>query len=124
MRREWKWQMNRKRAITMTSKTMPAHQNSGQLKLDYVDREPPQKEILPTGPLRQTGEEPQCSLLIFVPRNAVSALINDMTGGYGYSHLVVDCGEVDIPSGKRVMIESTVGLGVHNVYFALRLCSI
>jgi hypothetical protein len=51
-----------------------------------------------------------------VPRNEISALINDTTGRYGYSHLAVDCGEIDIPSGKRVMVESTVGLGVHNSF--------
>ena len=86
------------------------------LKSGYIDREPAQKEGQPTGPLRQGGEGCQCSLLIFVPRNTISALINDMTGGYGYSHLAVDCGELDVPSGKRVMIESTFGLGVHNSF--------
>ncbi len=86
------------------------------LKSGYIDREPAQKESLPTGPLRQGGEGYKCSLLIFVPRNAISALINDMTGGYGYSHLAVDCSELDIPSGKRVMVESTFSLGVHNSF--------
>ena len=90
--------------------------NTDQLKSDYIDREPAQKESQPTGPLRQGGEGRQGSLLIFVPRNPISALINDMTGGYGYSHLAVDCDEIDIPSGKRVMVESTPGLGVHNSF--------
>src|SRR5512143_1560084 len=97
----------------MKSKPVKALTNRDQPVPDYTDREPPQKEGLPTGPYNQAGEGRQGSLLIFVPRNPVSALINDLTGGYGYSHLAVDCGEVDIPSGKRVMIESTVGLGVH-----------
>lgn len=100
----------------MRSKTNISPQNADPLKSDYIDREPAKVESLPTGPLRQGGEGRQGSLLIFVPRNAISALINDMTGGYGYSHLAVDCGEVEIPSGKRVMIESTPGLGVHNSY--------
>jgi hypothetical protein len=100
----------------MKSKTITAPLNTNQLKSDYIDREPAQTESRPTGPLRQAGEGRQGSLLIFVPRNAISALINDMTGGYGYSHLAVDCGELDIPSGKRVMVESTVGLGVHNSF--------
>lgn len=100
----------------MKKKTITAPLNTGQFKSDYIDREPAQKESLPTGPLKQGGKVGQCSLLIFVPRNAISALINDMTGGYGYSHLAVDCGEIDIPSGKRVMIESTVGLGVHHSF--------
>ncbi len=100
----------------MKSKTITTSLNTDQLKQDYIDREPAQKESLPTGPLKQEGEGRQCSLLIFVPRNAISALINDMTGGYGYSHLAVDCGEIDIPSGKRVMVESTFGHGVHNSF--------
>jgi hypothetical protein len=100
----------------MKSKPITAPLSPSPLKSDYIDREPAQKESLPTGPLRQAGEGGQGSLLIFVPRNAISALINDLTGGYGYSHLAVDCGEIDIPSGKRVMVESTVGLGVHNSF--------
>jgi len=100
----------------MKSKTIQVPLNIDLLESGYIDREPAQKESLPTGPLRQGGEGFQCSLLIFVPRNATSALINDMTGGYGYSHLAVDCGELDIPSGKRVMVESTFGLGVHNSF--------
>ena len=100
----------------MKSKTVSALLNTGQHKPDYIDREPAQKESRPTGPLRQAGEGRQGSLLIFVPRNAVSALINDMTGGYGYSHLAIDCGEIDIPNGKRVMVEATIGLGVHNSF--------
>jgi hypothetical protein len=100
----------------MKNKTMTTPLNTVQITLGYVDREPPQKESLPTGPLRQGTEKHQPSLLIFVPRNATSVLINDMTGGYGYSHLAIDCGEEDIPSGKRVMIESTFSLGVHNSF--------
>ena len=76
-----------------------------EFKSGYIDTEPPEKESLPTGPFRQAGKGSPCSLLIFVPRSTISALINDMTGGYGYSHLAVDCGEVDIPTGKRVMVE-------------------
>jgi len=95
----------------MKSKTITA-----QLKSDYIDREPAKKESRPTGLLRQGDEGRQASLLIFVPRNVISALINDMTGGYGYSHLAVDCGELDVPTGKRVMVESTPGLGVHNSF--------
>jgi hypothetical protein len=100
----------------MKSKSNPAQQNTDQFKLGYIDSEPPQKEGLPTGPFRQADESYGCSLLIFVPRNAVSVLINDLTGRYGYSHLAVDCGEIDIPSGKRVMIEATIGHGVHSSF--------
>jgi hypothetical protein len=100
----------------MRSKTITTSLKPDRSKPGYIDQEPADREALPTGPLRQGHGEPQCSLLIFVPRNTVSALINDMTGGYGYSHLAVDCGEVDIPSGKRVMVESTFSLGVHNSF--------
>ena len=100
----------------MKRKTITVPLNTDQLKSGFIDREPAQKESLPTGPLKQAREGRQCSLLIFVPRNTISALINDMTGGYGYSHLAVDCGELDIPTGKRVMIESTMSLGVHNSF--------
>lgn len=95
---------------------MKSKTNTDLLKSGYIDKAPAQKESLPIGPLKQRGEGHQGSLLIFVPRNAVSTLINDMTGGYGYSHLAVDCGEIDFPSGKRVMVESTFGLGVHNSF--------
>ncbi len=84
--------------------------------IDYADREPPQKESLPAGPLKPGNEGRKGSLLIFAPRNAISDLIDDMTGGYGYSHLAIDCGELDIPTGKRVMVESTPGLGVHHSF--------
>ena len=100
----------------MKSKTKPTTPIKDQIKLGYIDREPPQKKALPKGPLRQAGEGRQCSLLIFVPRNKISTLINKMTGAYSYSHLAVDCGELDIPTGKRVMIESTMSLGVHNSF--------
>lgn len=112
----YKWQMKRNRLIRMKSKTKPTTPTKDQFKTGYIDREPPQKDTLPTGPFRQAGEEPQSSLLIFEPRSAISALINDLTGGYGYSHLAVDCGELDIPTGKRVMVESTVGVGVHKSF--------
>jgi hypothetical protein len=85
-------------------------------KVVYLDRKPADNESLPTGPFRKKDVEQRCSLLIFVPRNAISTLINVMTGEYGYSHLAVDCGEIDIPSGKRVMVESTYGPGVHHSF--------
>ncbi len=109
------WQGTRKKSNGKKNETAASPNKDGP-NLDYADREPPQKESLPTGPLRQGGEERRGSLLIFAPRNAVSALIDDMTGGYGYSHVAIDCGEIDIPTGKRVMVESTPGLGVHNSF--------
>ncbi len=100
----------------MKTKRIKKPLNKDLLKSGYIDREPAQKEGLPTGPFKQAGEGYRGCLLIFVPRNAIGALINDTTGGYGYSHLAVDCGELDLPSGKRVMIEATFGLGVHNSF--------
>jgi hypothetical protein len=48
-------------------------------------------------------------LLLWVPRRIESYLIDDLTGGYGYSHATVDTGEIDAPTGKPIMIEVTVG---------------
>lgn len=53
-------------------------------------------------------------LLNFVPPNAISALVNDRISRYSDSHLAVDCSKLDILSGKRVMVESTFGFGLHN----------
>jgi hypothetical protein len=46
----------------------------------------------------------------------ISALINDITGGYGYSHLAADCGDLDIISGKNIKVESTFSLGIRNSF--------
>lgn len=87
------------------------------LQLAYIDQEPAEKEDLPTGPFELVADEGRKgSLLLFVPRNAVSALIDKMTGAYGYSHMAIDCGEIDVPTGKKVMIESTPGMGVHYAF--------
>jgi hypothetical protein len=63
---------------------------------------------LPTGPFLTSRPGKRGDLLIFVPRGWDSRLIDGLTGGKGYSHVTVDCGEVDQPSGKAVMVESTV----------------
>ncbi len=62
----------------------------------------------PAGPFEVRYPEAMGDLLIFVPRSVESQLVDMATGGYGYSHVAVDCGEVDVPSGQRVMIESTM----------------
>ena len=82
----------------------------------YLDTEPPLEKDKPTGPFRMTAEQHQGDLLLFVPRNEISRTINDLTGRYGYSHLAIDCGESDVPTGRRVMIEATVGHGVHHAF--------
>ena len=79
----------------------------------YLDTEPPLLKSIPTGPFQVTHSEALGDLLVFVPRNEISRTINTFTGRYGYSHLAIDCGDVDIPTGNRVMIEVTMGAGVH-----------
>ncbi len=70
----------------------------------------------PTGPFRETRPEQAGDLLIWVPRRINSYLIDDLTGGYGYSHTTVDLGENDMPTGKPVMAEITVGQTVRHKF--------
>jgi hypothetical protein len=81
-----------------------------------IDTEPPLEKALPKGPFRKTNETSRADLLLFVPRNEIGRLIDVMTGRYGYSHLAIDLGEMDIPTSRRVMIESTVQPGVHYAF--------
>jgi hypothetical protein len=64
---------------------------------------------LPTGPFLTTRKGQLGDLLLWVPRGIDSYLIDGMTGGYGYSHTTIDTGEIDLPTGKPVMVESTLG---------------
>ena len=73
------------------------------------DREVPQGPFLVDD--RRGG-----ALLIYIPRNVKSRLIDDATGGYGYSHVAVDCGEVDQKTHKAVMTESTTADVVHRSF--------
>ena len=82
----------------------------------YLDTEPPLEKTLPSGPFKSGTGKSQANLLLFVPRNNIGRTIDDLTGRYGYSHLTIDCGELDIPTGRRVMIESTVAPGVHYAF--------
>src|SRR5215212_5870145 len=86
------------------------------VKKSYLDEEIPVEPSKPSGPFRSAFKESEGDLLLFVPRNEISRTINILTGRYGYSHLAVDCGEIDIPSGRRVMLEVTMGLGVHYAF--------
>ncbi len=70
----------------------------------------------PAGPFVQGAAVDAPALLFFVPRRLRSRLIDGATGGYGYSHVAVDCGEIDQPTGKRVMIESVPGRVVHRSF--------
>lgn len=90
--------------------------NARQIK-SFIDTEPPVEKNNPTGPYRTTFPESIGDLLLFVPRNEIGRTISNLTGRYGYSHLAIDCGQVDVPTGRRVMIEVTMGDGVH---FAFR----
>lgn len=82
----------------------------------YLDTEPPLDRTLPAGPFKSATGKCQADLLLFVPRNMIGRTIDDLTGRYGYSHLAVDCGEVDVQTGRRVMIEATVAPGVHYAF--------
>ncbi len=63
----------------------------------------------PSGPFLPTRPRQMGDLLLWVPRHIDSYLIDDFTGGYGYSHVSIDTGEVDSPTGKPIMAEVTVG---------------
>ena len=77
------------------------------------DTSPAHNKAEPVGPFRLAGPKPACDLLIFVPRSLESYLIDDATGGYGYSHVGIDCGEKDLATDKRVFVEATPHVGVH-----------
>ncbi len=70
----------------------------------------------PTGPFKVSRRAQAGDLLVWVPRRINSYLIDDLTGGYGYSHTTVDLGEVDIPTGRPVMAEITVGQTVRHKF--------
>jgi hypothetical protein len=93
-----------------------ASQNRKWVRKSYLDTEPPLEKRMPTGPFQTIQDKSDVSLLLFVPRNEIGRTINSLTGRYGYSHLAIDCGEIDIPTGRRVMIEATVGPGVHYAF--------
>ena len=82
----------------------------------YIDTAPPLETRVPAGPFHVAAKEHEGDLLLFVPRNEVGRTITSLTGRYGYSHLAIDCGEIDEPTGRRVMIESTMGPGVHYAF--------
>ncbi len=69
--------------------------------------EPPHHPALPSGPFAVTDQAGAGTILLFVPRNLQGRLIDEATGHYGYSHLAVDCGETDLDTGKRVLVEAT-----------------
>ena len=52
----------------------------------------------PTGPYGSNPNGQVGDLLVWVPRHIESLIIDDLTGRYGYSHITVDTGEVDLPN--------------------------
>ena len=71
---------------------------------------------LPQGPFETTRREHLGDLLLWVPRAIDSYLIDELTGGYGYSHASIDTGEIDLPTRRRIMAEITVGQTVTRKY--------
>ena len=98
----------------------PAESESPQsphlLRKAYIDTEPPLEKQIPTGPFHLAAKEHEGDLLLFVPHNEIGRTISNLTGRYGYSHLAIDPGEIDERTGRRVMIEATVGHGVHYAF--------
>lgn len=86
------------------------------LRKAYIDMEPPLEKQVPNGPFHVAAKEHEGDLLLFVPRNEIGRTISSLTGRYGYSHLAIDCGEIDEPTGRPVMIEATMGPGVHYAF--------
>lgn len=78
-------------------------------------RHPPANAALPGGPFT-VDDKRACALLVYVPLSLKSRFIDDMTGAYGYSHVAIDLGEIDQPTGKRVMTESTTDDVVHRAF--------
>src|SRR5512143_2302258 len=72
--------------------------------------------LLPTGPFEVRRPMQRGELLLWVPRGIDSYLIDELTGGYGYSHATIDTGENDAPTGKPVMAEITVNQTVSHKY--------
>ena len=70
----------------------------------------------PTGPYESNRNQQIGDLLLWVPRRIESYLIDDLTGGYGYSHCTVDTGEMDLPTGKPIMVEVTIGQRVERKF--------
>jgi hypothetical protein len=70
----------------------------------------------PHGPFLVRRANQQGDLIIFVPRSVESYLIDEATGRYGYSHVALDCGEVELLTGKPVMTEATMHNVVHRSF--------
>ena len=74
-----------------------------------VERNPKKAAKSPTGPYVTKRQHQIGDLLLWVPRHIESFIIDDLSGRFGYSHVTIDTGEVDLPTGKPVMAEVTIG---------------
>jgi hypothetical protein len=81
-----------------------------------IENSPKQAATYPTGPYATNRREQVGDVLLWVPRRIESFIIDDLTGRYGYSHITVDTGEIDVPTGKPVMIEVTIGQEVERKF--------
>jgi hypothetical protein len=70
----------------------------------------------PTGPYVIKHKKQMGDLLIWVPLKIDSFIIDHLTGGFGYSHVTIDTGEVDLLTEKPVMAEVTIGQVVERKY--------
>jgi hypothetical protein len=80
------------------------------------DKEQPANSRKPLGPFVVVDKKKAGDILLFVPRHLYGRMLDDISGGYGYSHLTVDCGEIDVSSGKRVMVEAMPNTPVHRSF--------
>jgi hypothetical protein len=81
-----------------------------------VERSSKEEKAFPAGPFAVQRRDQMGDLLLWVPRHIESYLIDDLTGRFGYSHVTVDTGEVDVPTGKAVMVEVTIGQKVERKF--------
>jgi hypothetical protein len=81
-----------------------------------VERSSKEELAFPAGPFTVERGQNRGDLLLWVPRHIESFLIDDLTGHFGYSHVTVDTGEVDQPTGKAVMVEVTIGQKVERKF--------
>lgn len=69
---------------------------------------------MPTGTIAEV-DDCHCAILLFEASDELGRIIDRLTGGYGYSHVAIDCCEIEQETGKRLMIEAT-GSGVERSY--------
>ena len=60
---------------------------------------------IPDAEVARDPAHPRCDILLYVPDDRLGRFIDAATGGYGYSHAAIDCGEVQRETGKPLIIE-------------------